>query len=162
MDTASSERGQSDVTPTDVADRIHSAAIHVLRRLRVHDTESGLTASRLSALSVVVFAGPIRMGDLAAAEQVRPPTMTRTVGELESDGLVRRIADPSDGRAFRVEATENGRRILLDGRDRRVRVLAARVAALPTCDQVLLGRAAEILERLALPDDHPTQDSPAV
>ena len=77
----------------EVADRLHSAAIHLLRRVRVRDAESGLTPSRLSALSVIVFAGPIRVGDLATAEQVRPPTISRLVKELETDGLVRRIAN---------------------------------------------------------------------
>lgn len=165
MNTTPAGSGQSTKEPAtpddaaaDVADRIHSAAIHVLRRLRVHDTASGLSASRLSALSVVVFAGPIRMGDLAAAEQVRPPTMTRTVADLERGGLVRRVPDPDDGRAFRVEATADGRRILGEGRDRRVRALAARVAELPASDRALLARAAELLERLALPEAHPRQD----
>lgn len=159
MSPEGSRQSSGDPAPAEVAERLHSAAIHVLRRLRVHDAESGLSASRLSALSVVVFAGPIRMGDLAAAEQVQPPSMTRTIADLERRGLVVRVPDPDDGRASRVEATAEGRRLLLEGRDRRVRALAGRVAALPAGDQALLGRAAELLERLALPDEHPVRES---
>jgi len=72
---------------TVVADQLHSASIHLLRKLRREDAASGLNAARLSALSVIVFAGPITPGDLAAAEQVRPPTMTRIVDALVQHGL---------------------------------------------------------------------------
>ncbi len=89
----------------DVADRLHSAAIHLLRRLRREDDASGLSAPRLSALSVVVFGGPVTIGALAAAEQVRVPTMSRLVAALEADGLVRRKPDVDDGRVVRVAAT---------------------------------------------------------
>src|SRR2546427_13059204 len=81
-----------------IADRLHSAAIHLLRSLRTEDSASGLSGPRLSALSVVVFAGPIAMSALAAAEQVRPPTMTRLVAELERRGLVERARSPADRR----------------------------------------------------------------
>jgi len=64
---------------TELADRLHSAAIHVLRRVAREDTASGLGGPALSALSVVVFGGPLSLGKLAEAEQVTPPTMTRTV-----------------------------------------------------------------------------------
>lgn len=141
-----------------LADRLHSASIHLLRRLRVHDAGTGLTSSRLSALSVVVYAGPIRMSDLAAAEQVRPPTISRLVGDLEAEGLVRRTADPDDGRVQRVEATEAGLRLLEAGRARRVEALAGRIEALTAEEQSVLEAAADILERLALPDDHPRRE----
>src|SRR3954467_2258933 len=80
----------------DLADRLHSAAIHLLRRLRRADTASGLPAPRLSALSVLVFGGPLTVSELAAAEQVRPPTMTRIIGALEAAGLAEREGDPKD------------------------------------------------------------------
>src|SRR5665811_244600 len=73
-----------------VADRVHSAAIHLLRALRKQDDKWGLSAPRLSALSVVVFSGRITLGGLARAEQVRPPTMTRLVRALELQKLVTR------------------------------------------------------------------------
>src|ERR1041385_1747965 len=94
------------------ADRLHSAAIHLLRSLRTEDRSSGLSGPRLSALSVIVFAGPIAMSALAAAEQVRPPTMTRLVAELERLGLVERARDSEDLRGIRVRATAKGRRLL--------------------------------------------------
>lgn len=139
------------------ADRIHSAAIHLLRRLRAEDEATGLTAPRLSALSVVVHAGPLPIGDLAAAEQVRPPTMTRLVAGLERDGLVARQTDPSDGRVQLVAATDHGRAVLEDGRKRRVRALARDLGALPPEERSVVARAAEILEQLALPKDHPAR-----
>src|SRR5439155_5106157 len=103
-----------------VADRLHSAAIHLLRRLRVEDKAIGLTGPRASALSVIVFRGPIAMGALAEAEQVRAPTMTRLVTSLEHARLVRRISDRDDGRVQLVEAMAAGKRLLQKGRSRRV------------------------------------------
>ena len=143
-------------TPRDeaavVADRLHSAAIHLLRRLRTEDAASGLTAPRLSALSVIVFGGPITLGALAAAEQVRPPTMTRLVAALEQAGLVTREPDPSDRRQVLLRATPSGRRLLEEGRSRRTARLARQLAALPSADLAALARAADLLERLARPE----------
>ena len=132
-----------------VADRLHSAAIHLLRLVRREDETSGLTAPRLSALSVIVFAGPITLRDLAAAEGVTPPTMTRLVDGLEGDGLVVRRDDPTDGRAIRIRATAKGTKLLMNARAQRVAALTARVADLSPDDQDLLGRAAEVMERLS-------------
>src|ERR1043165_1559992 len=100
------------------ADRLHSAAIHLLRSLRAVDHATGLSGPRLSALSVIVFAGPIAMSDLAAAEQVRPPTITKLVAELERLGLVERSRDADDLRGVKVRATARGRRLLEEGRQR--------------------------------------------
>jgi DNA-binding MarR family transcriptional regulator len=132
-----------------VADRVHSAAIHLLRWLRREVDRSGLSAPRLSALSVIVFAGPITLGELAAVEQVRPPTMTRLVAALEAEGLVARQADPADGRVTRVRATARGRNLLAAGRARRVTALADALGGLDDRDRAVLARAAELLERLA-------------
>src|SRR5205085_12061410 len=109
----------------EAADKLHSAVLHLLRRLRVRDRESGIGPAQLSALSVLVFGGPRTLGELAAAEQVRPPTMTRIVQGLEVDGLVRRERDAQDGRIHRLTATARGRRVMQHGRDRRVARLAA-------------------------------------
>src|SRR5688500_6771107 len=132
-----------------VADRVHSAAIHLLRRLRREDDASGLSAPRLSALSVVVFGGPLTLGALATAEQVRPPTMTRLVAALERDGLVRRRVDPGDARRAVVEATARGRSLIAEGRARRIGLLAGRLAALTPEELATLEQAAELLERVA-------------
>src|SRR5689334_3035429 len=90
-----------------VADRIHSAAINVLRRVRRNDEESGWSPARLSALSVVVFAGPVTMTRLAAAEQVAAPTMTRLLAGLERDGLVERERDADDRRVVWFHPTRS-------------------------------------------------------
>ena len=134
-----------------VADRLHSAAIHLLRRLRLEDAATGLSAPRLSALSVIVFGGPLTLGDLAAAEQVRPPTITRVVRDLVRLALVRVRADRDDRRVRRVEATARGRRLLDEGRRRRVATLETAVAALPAAERRALERALPVLERIARP-----------
>jgi DNA-binding MarR family transcriptional regulator len=133
----------------EVADRLHLAATHLLRRVRVHDGELGLTAPRLSALSAVVLAGPITIGELAAAEHVRSPTMTRIVDGLVRDGLVLREPHPDDGRSVHVRATETGRLVLTRGRARRLEELGSRVAELKPNDVRTLARAAELMEQLA-------------
>jgi DNA-binding MarR family transcriptional regulator len=133
----------------DIADRLHSAAIHLLRRLRRADDASGLGAPGLSALSVIVFGGPIPIGALAAAEQVRVPTMSRLVDSLEAGGLVRRVPDASDRRVVRVEATSAGRALLHAGRERRVGVLTADVARLSPADRKALLAALPLFESLA-------------
>jgi DNA-binding MarR family transcriptional regulator len=131
-----------------VADRIHSAAIHLLRRVRREDDRSGLTAPRLSALSVIVFGGPITLGALAAAEQVRPPTMTRLVRALETRGLVVREGDERDARLTRIRATARGKALLQRGRERRVALLERGLASLEARELATLREAVEILERV--------------
>jgi len=131
-----------------VADRLHSAAIHLLRRVRKVDEESGLSAARLSALSVLVFSGPTTIGELARVEQVSAPTMTRLVQALERDGLVVREAHEKDGRAVRLQATDEGRDILGRGRERRVAELATLLERLPADDLQSLGEAADTIEAL--------------
>ena len=132
-----------------VADALHSAAIHLLRRVRAEDEEAGVGPARLSALSVLVFGGPQRLTDLARAEQVRPPTMTKVVTGLETAGLVRRVAHPGDARAVRVEATARGQRLLVEGRRRRVERLAGGLTTLLPEELDVLAHAAAIIERIA-------------
>ena len=131
-----------------VADRLHSAAIHLLRRLRVEDEALGISAPRLSALSVLVFVGPTRIGDLARIEQVEPPTMTKLVDGLVRDGLALREADPADARAVRVRATPAGARTLKRGRARRVETLESSLATLSPTELATLGDGVEVLERI--------------
>jgi DNA-binding MarR family transcriptional regulator len=128
------------------ADRFHSAAIHALRYARREDAASGLSAARLSALSVLVFGGPKTLGELAAAEQVRPPTMTRIVHGLEQDGLARRDSDQRDGRVVRVYATAKGKRALQKARERRITALAERLSGLNSAEITLVSRAAELVD----------------
>jgi DNA-binding MarR family transcriptional regulator len=141
-------RGRSSRSTDELADRWHSLAIHLLRRLRREDVKAGLTGPRLSALSVIVFGGPITFGDLAAAEQVRPPTMTRLVRALEAEQLVRREKDSTDGRIIRLRATAKGESLLHEGRTRRVRRLAEPLNQLTAAERATLQDAAEILSRV--------------
>ena len=129
-----------------VADALHSASIRLLRWLRREDERSGLSAAKLSALSVLVFVGPMRLTDLARAEQVRPPTMTRLVAAMEAEGLVRRSEDASDARAVRLAATARGTRLLHQGKRRRVERLAAALESLCAEDVETLERAARVVE----------------
>lgn len=131
----------------ELASRLHSASIRLLRLLRRNDEASGLTGPRLSALSVLVFSGPLSLAQLAAAEQVRPPTMSRIVDGLVEAGLVLREAKPGDRRSVRIAATDAGRRLLEAGRERRVRALTERLQALAESERRALARGVEILER---------------
>jgi DNA-binding MarR family transcriptional regulator len=154
---SSRKPARTAATPVDTADRLHSVAIHLLRRVRREDVASGLPAPRLSALSVVVFRGPLTITQLAAAEQVRPPTITRIVAALEAAKLVERQADPSDGRIVRVKATERGAEMLEEGRRRRIDLFARELAEIPAADLACLERAAGILEKIVGPRDWPVR-----
>lgn len=131
-----------------VADRLHSAAIHLLRRLRREDAAAGIGPARLSALSVLVFGGPTSLGRLAAAEQVRPPTMTRIVAGLEADGLVARRPHPRDARQVVLRATAAGGRVLQEGRRRRIDALTRRLRGLGPSRLQTLSEAAELIEQV--------------
>ena len=128
------------------ADRLHSAAIHLLRRVRASDVETGLSPSRLSVLSVLVFGGARTPSELAAAEQVRLPTISGLVAGLEAEGLVRRTPHPVDRRAVRITATAKGRRLMQRGRARRIENLVELLAPLSSSELTTLADAAEILE----------------
>ncbi len=119
--------------------------------MRGQDETSGLRAPALSALSVVVYRGPVTLGELAGAEGVRPPTITRVVEGLERAGLVARRADAEDRRVTRVRATARGRALLERARARRVAALAAELGALTAADRATLARAIGIIERIVGP-----------
>jgi DNA-binding MarR family transcriptional regulator len=129
------------------ADELHSAAIHLLRLVREEDVASGVSAARLSALSVVVFAGPVTLGRLASAEHVRPATISGIVSGLEREGLVRRRRDARDGRVQWVQATAKGRRVLARARRRRIDVFASRLTDLTESELATLVKAARLIER---------------
>jgi DNA-binding MarR family transcriptional regulator len=137
------------VPAVEIADRLHSSAIHLLRRLRREDDASGLSAPQLSALSVIVFSGaPITLGQLAAAEQVRPPTISRLVAAMEAEGLVAREVDREDRRVVRIKPTARGTRLLLDGRERRVASLTAALESLTQGDRAKLAAAIPVIEQV--------------
>jgi DNA-binding MarR family transcriptional regulator len=129
-----------------LAHRLHSASIHLLRLVRQVDIATELGPAQLSALSVLVFGGPRSLGALAAAEQVRPPSMTRVVQELEAAGCVRRRPDAADARAIRLEATAKGRRLMLDGRERRAQLLASFLDQLQSSERQAIAGALPVIE----------------
>jgi DNA-binding MarR family transcriptional regulator len=121
--------------PEKLAELLHSAAIRLLRTVRRVDESSGLTAPRLSALSVIVFNGPITLGKLAEAEQVRPPTMTRIVNALEEHELVLKVQNPSDGRVIQISSTTKGKRVLIRSRARRLELISEQIRHLGKVEQ---------------------------
>jgi len=131
----------------EVADRLHSAALHLLRYARKRDVLSGEGPARLSALSVLVFGGPMTLGQLASAEQVKPPTMSRIVAGLKRSGLARIDADARDARRIRVSVTPKGERLLQQARERRIRLLAGVLSEVSGQESEVLREAAEIIER---------------
>jgi DNA-binding MarR family transcriptional regulator len=142
-----SKRKLPAADPVRVADQLHSAALHLLRRLRARDSATGVGPAQLSALSVLVFGGPRSLGELADAEQVKPPTMSRIVSGLESAALVRRLPT-SDRRQVRLEATAKGTKILQEGRRRRVESLAAALEQLSRSEIRQLAEATAVLDQV--------------
>jgi DNA-binding MarR family transcriptional regulator len=139
-----------NIAPETVAaaDRLHSSAIHLLRRVRQQDSASGVGPAQLSALSVLVFAGARTLGELAAAEQVKPPTMSRIVAGLKRSRLIEITCDAYDARRMSISATSKGTRLLHQGRRRRIEYLAAHLGSLTSGELAQLNAGADILEKL--------------
>ena len=138
---------EEDSRAAEVAERLHGLSIHLLRRVRTVDGEMGLTPERASLLSVLVFGGPRTVSQLASAEQVTPPAITRIVNGLEADGLARRESVPGDRRLVRVRATARGARVMHAGRRRRVALLSSLLSDASRSELAALDRAATILAR---------------
>jgi len=148
IDNHARDAPQPDLEVLTVADRLHSAAIHLLRRVRKQDAATGQGPARLSALSVLVFGGSKTLGELAAAEQVKPPTMSRIVAGLVRSRLVSVAADAHDARRMHIRATAKGTRLLQKGRQLRVHDLASHLDRLAPEELARLSEAVEILQRL--------------
>jgi DNA-binding MarR family transcriptional regulator len=131
----------------EVADRLHSAAIHLLRHARKNDVVARQHPARLSALSVLVFGGPMTLGQLAAAEQVKAPTMSRIVAGLKRSGLAKIEADAKDARRIQVTATAKGERLLQRARARRIQLLVETLSELRETEMETLLQAADLIER---------------
>lgn len=132
----------------EAVDRMHSAAIHLLRRVRQADARAmGISPARASALSVLVFGGARSLTELAIEEQVTSATMSKLVTAMETEGLVRRYPDVNDARAIRIEATPRARRILERGRARRLDVLEGLLEGATGAEIEAVRTAAEVLER---------------
>lgn len=134
--------------PTDLAPRLRAAVTRLNRRLR--STSLGeVSPGQASALAMIERLGSPALNELAAAEQVRPPSMTRLVDALESDGLVERRVDAVDRRCQRISLTAAGRKALAGIRSRKTAFLESRLSQLSDDDRDAIGRALSILERLA-------------
>ncbi len=138
-----------------LADRLHSACIRLLRRVRVADAETGISAPKLSALSVLVFGGTQSLASLARAEQVRAPTMSKLVADLEADGLVAKRPNRADRRGVRIEATAKGRALMEEGRRRRLALLHGRLATLTPAERKVLEAGAKLMLRLGADEREP-------
>jgi DNA-binding MarR family transcriptional regulator len=147
-ETPTPARGRTHRGDAALADRLHRAAIHLIRRLRKADAAAGLSPPQASALSVLVFGGPRTLIALAHAEQVRAPTMSRLVAAMEREGLATKTADGRDRRVVHVAATELGRTLLEAARSRRLALLERELSGLPARERAMLSDAAAILERL--------------
>jgi DNA-binding MarR family transcriptional regulator len=133
-----------------LADRLHSVAIHLLRRARREDAAMGLPPAQASVLSVLVFGGARTLSALADVEQVKAPTMTRIVDALERVGLAQRQPDADDRRKLSIAATAAGARLMQQGRSRRVKALALLLADLDRDERATLDEAVTLLARLQM------------
>jgi len=132
-----------------VADQLHAAAIRLLRYVRKEDVASGVTGAQLSVLSVLAFGGPQTLGALATAEQVKPPTMSQLVSELERLELVAR--KPIDRRSSEISLTRKGRALMEAGRRRRLARLTKAIAGLPPEQIDRLAQAAGLMVAITDP-----------
>lgn len=136
------------VDAMELAARLASLSTVLQRHLSRADAGEGLTRARLSALALLVLGGPRTLGDLAAAEHVRPPTMTRLIHAMEADGLVTRRPNPDDARSVVIEATTRGMSQLEQGRARQIAPLAATISGLDGAERLQLEEAADLLGRV--------------
>lgn len=146
MSKVKAQKHASSAEALALADHLHSAAIHLLRRVRRQDAALGEGPARLSALSVLVFGGPTTLGGLALAEQVKPPTMSRIVAGLSRSRLVEIDVDPEDARRMHIRATAKGKNLLLKGRRLRVESFAAQLESLSPADLAKLENAVAVLK----------------
>jgi DNA-binding MarR family transcriptional regulator len=150
---------KADIPLTDAAARLRMAIVRTARRLRQEAaTEaSGLTPTSTAALATIDRHGPLTPSELAELERVKRPTVTRTLGCLDREGLIERTPDPADGRSSLVAVNVAGRERLRRLRGRKNAYLAKRMRDLPAADVATLERAAEILEGMLESDGAPAR-----
>jgi DNA-binding MarR family transcriptional regulator len=128
-------------------ERFHHLAIRLLRGLRRVDEAHGFSGPRASALSVLVFRGPQSLGELAAAEGVKAPTMSRLVKAMQSEGLVEAEVTPHDQRQIRIAASARGRRLMLKGRELRLAAISRLFEKATPAEAKALETVVELLGR---------------
>ena len=136
-------------TDAGLASSLRISVMRLGRRIRNERESEGLTLSQMAVLGTLFRCGPTTAGELAAAEKVKPPSMTRTVGCLEEIGLVTRRPHDTDGRQVVVELTDPAREVIEIDRRRRDAWLAQRLDELDPAERALLRQAAPLLDRLA-------------
>jgi DNA-binding MarR family transcriptional regulator len=146
MRTPSSPADTGLATP-EIAARLRLSATRLARRLR-QESGAGLSPSQQSALAVIANHGPLTLGALAEHERVAPPSITKVVSKLESDGLVIRTPDPADRRVCRVAISPEGRALLEESRRRKTAWLTARITELDPDRQRRLADALDVLDEL--------------
>ncbi|GAB1406553.1 MarR family transcriptional regulator [Thermomonas brevis] len=139
-----------DADDRALADALVLAAVRLPRVLRALDQAPALSATEASALGVLVHGGAMNIGELARHEQVRPPSMTRTVAQLEARGLVERTPSASDGRAWLIAVTAAGRTLFRDGHRRRIAPLVQWLAALDRGNKAQLLAALPALQAMSM------------
>ncbi|HEX6234668.1 MAG TPA: MarR family transcriptional regulator [Jiangellaceae bacterium] len=143
----------SPVAPTrsqaGLASALRVSVMRLARRLRYEREDTSLTLNQLSAMGTLARLGPITLGELAAAERIQPPSMTRIVSALEARGLVTREPDAQDRRLVIVRLAEEGKQMLAADRRRRDAWLNHRLRELTADEREALRRAAPVLEKLA-------------
>lgn len=138
-----------DTSLTDTASHLRDAIVRTSRALRQEAAaETGLSPSATAALATINRSGPLTPSELAELERVKRPSMTRTLGCLEREGLIERTPDPADGRSFLVAINDAGRERLTRLRRRKSAYLARRLGRLEPDEIETLARAAELLERI--------------
>ncbi len=148
MRTSTSTSAQP-ATDSELASALRLSVMRLARRMRAERAEASLSLSQLAALATLERSGPMTPRELAAAERVQPPSMTRLAASLEAAGLVVRTAHPSDGRQVLLAASPAGVALLREDRRRREAWLARQLDGLDAEDKAVLRRAATLLERLA-------------
>jgi DNA-binding MarR family transcriptional regulator len=147
--TAGERRPDAQRVEAEPSARLRAAIGKLSRRLRQTVAGSGLTPTQISVLFTIVRGGPLRLADVAAIEALNPTMLSRIVGQLSDAGLIRRTADPDDGRAALVEATARGRRLRERIHRERTRALETYVQALDGRQREALWAALPVLEELA-------------
>jgi DNA-binding MarR family transcriptional regulator len=148
-------RDGGDMQPIELAARLAGLGMVLQRQISRADAGDGLTRARLSALALLVLGGPRTLGELAAAEHVRPPTMTRLVHAMEADGLVERESNPTDRRSVILRATPRGEQLLERGRARQLEPLAASIRGLDLAERATLDSAVEFRGHMLREADRP-------
>jgi DNA-binding MarR family transcriptional regulator len=143
-------RAQSQAPTGELAARLRLAVLRLSRQVR-QQLVGEVTQSQVSVLSSVEKLGSPTLGELAAFEQVQPPSMTRQIDALVAGGLLSREAHDTDRRIVRVRLTASGQRTLQRNRSLRTAYLAEKLKRLPPEERARLGELVELLEQLAEP-----------